>query len=117
MLEDNTEQWVRFRLPCACHSNEHDLTVDLEYMSDIDIIELHFYYQVCTRIYKTWWKEQLHKWKLVWKLIFKGYIETEGDFLFPDDRAMLDFLHALTDSMKHLHERNRGEEEEGVSHK
>lgn len=115
MLEEATEQWARMRMPCACHSPEHDLMIDLEYMSDVKTIMLHFYFPVCTRLYKSWWQEWIHRGKLMWRLFTHGYIKTDGDYIFPDDKSVLDLLSVLLEAYTQLDHRHRSQPE-GATH-
>lgn len=96
----NARVW--YRTTCECMSDDHPLTVELEYDKDFPELTMFFkcvtadykanqikieredfdtwketYYGFLNNIYRIWWRI-----KAAWHILFKGYIELEEAFIF-----------------------------------
>jgi hypothetical protein len=84
-----------YSISCECHSDDHSQNVWIE--SDDTGVTVTIYTQQKT----LWWS--LNRWQVIWKLITKGYIETEVSTIMNEQQA-LNYSEALRSATKDVKE-------------
>ncbi len=97
---------VFYRAACMCGSEDCDLTLELEYDKELNCIILHMYK---TMSWNEGWELGFFKrfWlrlKSAFRIIFKGYIEVDGDLIIENKRQILEFTSALNSGIKMINE-------------
>jgi len=93
------ENVVMYRATCACHDQNHDVTISFEYDEDSNEIELYFYKNIDWSIS---WNDSWYKriWRRITgslKILFTGFIELEADFLIQDMDNIDNVITAMID--------------------
>jgi len=96
---------VYYKVECDCGSNDHMITIELEYDKDLADISMNFYTQVSWSSY--WgnynWFERI--WKRITaatKIIFTGWIALEESFLIRGGDHLDTFIEALEEGKRKL---------------
>jgi hypothetical protein len=79
-----------YQVVCQCHCEDHDhhLWVEAE-ESDITVT-------VYTTVKSDWWSKT--RWQAIWKLLTKGYIDTEASLIM-DKQQALNYANVLTSAI------------------
>ena len=78
-----TGEWgdsISYRIACNCHSSDHNHDLWIE-ADEVDISVT-----VYTTVKSKWW--QTNRWKSIWSLLTKGYIETEATICLTQQQAL-----------------------------
>ena len=101
-----------YRVACECTDQEHDITLDLEYDSDVNMIFLNMYKNLRWCSYKgcdqNFFSEIWCRIKTALKMIFTGYIEVNCDFILREDQIN-GFMEALEEGKRKLEKLKDGE--------
>ncbi len=91
-----TQVW--YRVGCACSGETCDSTIIFEFDEDFGLIDINFYKTIIWNEY--WNNKWFHqRWwariKVACKVLFKGYIELEGNFMIEEKEHLDEFIKAL----------------------
>lgn len=104
------EDQVLFRATCGCVDPYHDQNLRLEFLdmgnSNSAILELSIDHKMHYPDWneRNWFKKIWKRIKFASKLLFTGYIELDGGFMFSGEDAIKDYIKALQSGMKKLKE-------------
>lgn len=95
---------VIFQSTCSCGSNDHIINVCVEKSSSDDMKPLVSIY------FKTSWRDQsenifkkiLGRIKAAFNVLFKGYLELDGDFMFRSYQHFQDFQSTLKEATQQI---------------
>lgn len=105
------ENSVMYRAICSCTDFHHDQTLSLEYNTYNDeqpgLFELTIFHEMWYPDWKeaNWFKKVWKRFKVSSRLLFTGYVELEGGFMFSGQDAVLDYILALKEGLKKLEKR------------
>lgn len=107
------ENSVMYRAICLCTDSHHDQTLSLEYNTYNDeqpgLLELTIFHEIWYPDWKedNWFKKIWKRIKVSSRLLFTGYVELEGGFMFSGQDAVLDYILALKGGLKKLEKRRK----------
>jgi hypothetical protein len=106
------DKHIFYKAECACSLPNHSHIIEIsDSMSDLGILEMTFY---STQVDKDWWKipdkDHPHALKNMWwafkrrivcafNILFKGYYETEVDFMLQGEEQIRDYINALEEGL------------------
>lgn len=97
---------IFYRAACMCGSEDCDLTLELEYDKDLNCLILNMYKKMDwnegweVNIFQRFWL----RLKAAFRIIFKGYIETEGAMILENEEQIREFTSALDNGIKMINE-------------
>ena len=98
---------IFYRIAC-CGSEDHDMTLELEWDKDVKMVFLNFYKKLVWSAYwgtDNWFKSQWLKLKAIYKIVFFGYIEVEESLIIKDPEHIDNFLTALVHGRQKLEDK------------
>ena len=97
-----TNEWkgtsVWYRVGCACSGETCDSIIAFEFDEDFGHIDINFYKTIIWNEYwnnKWFWERWWSRIKVACKVLFKGYIELEGNFMIEEKEHLDEFVNAL----------------------
>lgn len=103
--EFESNKSIYYKIGCSCMSDAHTKTVSLEYDDCINDIIMTFYTDLILDNYFTamaWWEKPWFRIKNALRILIKGRVEVQSDFIWTDSRAIDDFVKALEDGRDKL---------------
>ena len=89
---------IMYKSSCECTAPDHDLFLEMEVDKGYTFLSLRFYGNIYYGAYNcddNWFKRTIKRIKASLQMLFKGYLESEFDFLMSDDKHIMDFISAL----------------------
>jgi hypothetical protein len=91
------DDMVMYKTSCSCLDDDCTLTLDIEYVKELDSTILSIYQK------QNWYSKE-EKFKNIWarikaglKIIFTGWLETNSSFIFRDEEHVKDFAQTILD--------------------
>lgn len=106
---------IIYRTSCQCGSDDEILTIWIEYDREDDKVSMSMFYKLhYYMVYNfsdNWFKRQYDVWKRkikdIFKIIFKGYIEYDGVFMFRDFDHIREFSNKILEGAQKIKKRTR----------
>ena len=123
MLLEDTDDYIRWRIPCFCDDSRHDWTIELEHSKKFNDVILFVYANVYTRtppFHGNIWVDKVKDWvyriKIAAKVLFLGEVEYDCDIGFKGEGQVRDFANILLTSLEKIKETGKkyGEPDEDV---
>lgn len=109
MKTDVWQNAILYRIAC-CGDQDHDMTLEIEWDSDIRQVCLNFYKKLRWSAYwgtDNWFKSQWVKLKAIYRIVFFGYIEVEESLLIDEPEHIENFIKALEYGKEYLIEKHK----------
>lgn len=111
-IERDGEHFVMFRTTCDCGGNDHAIRVIVDPVGDVAVMASLYYECGWMDIYSDpWWKKICRRIRDAAKILFKGRLFIDEEFIFRSDGHLDDFVKALQEAsaqMKfHMEERRK----------
>lgn len=106
-----------YRAECSCGSDNHSHVIEISqntFGAEHGILEMSFY---STQVDRDWWKlpDEDHPWalsnmwwafkrriKCAFNILFRGYFETEVNFMFQGEKQIRDYINALNEGLERV---------------
>ena len=102
---------VYYRLPCACGSKDHDVTLEFEHDKKIpEMLFLNMYVNLawCSQWGDTNFFERIwRRIKASLRILFVGYVEVEESFIFSGEDHIDSFIEALHEGKRLMREKGK----------
>ena len=95
MLTSEYDDAQTYQIGCECTDPDHEHTLWVEHDKDFDAVTVTIY----TKYTSPLWG--VSRWKLLWRLLTKGYVEGEASLLLDKQKA-LNYADALKKAIKDL---------------
>lgn len=104
----NSDDLKIFKTTCQCTSEDHTIDVIVETLSKNDK------FPMATLIFKAlvYPKTLWERIKVAWCVLFKGYYDSEEEFIFRDETHLMHFSSALYQAIKEIKEYKQNIDEE-----
>lgn len=96
---------IYYKIGCECMSDAHTKTVALEYDEEINDVKMVFFADLILNNYFTamaWWEKPWFRIKNALRILIKGRVEVQSDFMWMDPKAIDDFIKALEEGRDKL---------------
>jgi hypothetical protein len=107
-----------YEVGCDCGSSDCNMTIELEYCPEFNIIFMNFYKKVSLSIYwndSTFVKRIWRRIKYSIQILFKGYIELTETHVFQDIEHIDAFIEAMQEGKEKLKDAGIPQDSDGVS--
>lgn len=102
-IERDHDHYVMFRTTCDCGSNDHAVRVIVDLVGDIAVMASLYYECGWMDLYSDpWWKKMLRRLKDAAKILFKGRLFLDEEFIFRSDGHLDDFIQALQEASEKM---------------
>jgi hypothetical protein len=95
LLQSEWTDAVTYHVECECTDPDHAHTVCVEREKDMNAVTVTIY----TKSTTAFWSRS--RWRDVWQLLTKGYVEHEATVILNEQQA-INYAAAITDSVKKL---------------
>ncbi len=104
MKQDEGRDTVWYRVACDCGDKDCDLSLELEYDKELDMVFLNMYKKFCwtSKWSGWWWRSKWPRLKAALKILFIGYIEIEGCLIIKGGGHIGTFIEALQEGQRKL---------------
>lgn len=106
-----TKDVVVYRVACDCIDPKCDAVVEIEWDSKLNVVSLSIYKKMTVRYIwglDSWLEDLWNRLKIAVKILFTGYLETEGNMLFLERKHLEMFLHAIKEGILKMKKVERG---------
>ena len=123
MLLEDTDDFIRWRVPCFCDDAQHDWTLEIEYNKKWNDVMLYIYAEVsstCPSYHQNWfvdkWRDWSNRLRIAFRVLVLGYVEYSSDLGFKGERQIWNLIQLLTESVAKVNDAGRkyGEPAEDV---
>lgn len=111
MKLDEFKDAVFYRVACDCTSSDCDLTFEMEWDEEFDMITLGMYedlrwssHWVDYDKFGWWWRDKWLRLKVALRVLFTGYIKVEGWLILQGEEHVGTFIEALQEGKKKVSE-------------
>ena len=93
-----------YRIGCSCGDPDCDCNIYFEYDKEYNVFDIIFYKKLYIKnsFSLNFFKSVFDKIKLIYKVIFKNYIETESDFMIQDPEHLDSIIEALNEAREKI---------------
>ena len=113
MKEHEFEDAVFYRLSCECTEPEDALGIEIGWDDDWKAVNVHFFSHTCydKRFWcdDSWWRgpfnrlEKIkHRIAAAIKILFTGFLKTDEEFIFIEEKHLDGFIAALEEGRNHI---------------
>jgi len=108
-------EFIFYRAECSCGSDNHAHIIEISKAdANLGCLEMSFY---STQVDRDWWKVPnkdnpyaiRNMWwafkrriRFAFNILFRGYFETEVDFMFNGEDQIRDYIKALEEGLEHV---------------
>lgn len=94
-----------YKAQCACGDSDHEQTIEVEYVSEINSIDINLYQKAYLNIYYRYdstWVQFKNRIYWMWKILTQGYIEVQTTFTFDSQESIEAYIDALNQGIDHI---------------
>ena len=111
LLLEDTDDFVRWRIPCFCDDSRHDWMFEIEYDKKWNDVIMYIYANVYTAeadYHQNWfidkWRDISKRVRIALRVLFLGYAEYSCDLGFKSEQQIYDLADLLTSTVDKLAE-------------
>lgn len=107
-MERDHDHFVMFKTTCDCGSNRHAVRVIVDDM-DNECLMASLYYECgwADHWNDPWWKKMWRRIRDASRILFKGELFLDEEFIFRSDGHLQDFLRTLQDAVEQIAEKRK----------
>lgn len=114
MILEDSDNFVRWRIPCFCNDQRHDWTYEVEYDKELNDVVMYVYgngYTNNSAFHYNWfidkWRDWTNRFRLILRILFFGYAEYGMDLGFVGHQAIYNHVKVLVLAAKKVRESGR----------
>ena len=114
MILEDSDECVRWRIPCFCNDQRHDWTFEIEYHKKLNDVLMYVYGNSYTDTYQFHYNWFIDKWRdwttrirLILRILFFGYAEYGMDLGFKGRDEILNHVNVLKAALDKLEKSDR----------
>lgn len=105
-VQRDMNDFIMFKTMCECCSSDHTMTVVVEKWGSYDSLQMVSIYYKCAYsdfgASGSFFEKVMRRIKTAVKILFAGYAETQGDFIFRDRENLQDFTATLEEAARQV---------------
>jgi hypothetical protein len=114
MILEDTDDFIRWRIPCFCDDSRHDWAFEIEWDKKVNDIVMYVYGTVYTKnsiYHRNWFVDRLRDFsirvRIALRVLFLGYVEYEMDVGFKTSENIREHILTLTHALHRVEESGR----------